>query len=775
MNISGHLDDVIHRLDSSALPDVGNTPSKIVIIDAKAGAILPKRPLLSLGKDLRYYLVQPHMTVDCEGPTCRVKSFKKKRYLTLKIRYEARCAAGQEEEAVTALYHGDGPSLVLNSLITIWVEEFAREKKEDQIDICVELDTLRGELERCINRKARESAGLTLDTSLEIVEEGELEEIPLGTGEFGVRVRDCDDELRMSLETSLEVDPSRRTLALLSARDAASFEGKLKNRIRKWLVANATLNDFSHDLTNGVKKNLFREINESLEGDGRRIAFLTLASPMLKKAPALGQLPDEFVTEEHAVSCHIRDARQEITVRHRLILHLEDLGKFRLARIGRLQEWTRDKLNQITRTVFFDKRYLDVLLGDGPEEIRHRMEREAGKIGYKLQQLTVVPDLEPLSWKDGLDVEMEEKNFVTFDARVEVKLDILVSGKITNLRHDKLARYLTPEAKDIREDIRAAVLKQVQKVLHSVDPERFYMRFYHSDTLSEEPVKDVLESAIRGLLSDRFAYEDTNVVLKPRETDLTRRLEELQQGPHQLQMTIFPMREGGLREEVTLHVFFDILGVHELGWHTFCLKSKKFDKAPEHLAAIRSFLLADMRSNLENIPADYLQFSDVKIRQKLEGVMKASVDKVIYTFGVVVQFVSMRRGATAEENMTRDVLQSDIRAKRQAMIAATEADHQAATTEMNMLLLERQELIAAGVEEDDDDFETVNKRLKKLRAKIVPYPKARLPKALPQATSEGFDFDDFQQLQEGKDQYKEQLEADASAEDEDGSSAGGTG
>lgn len=745
MSSNRRLEDVIHQLDSSHLPDVRNTSAKIVMIDVKTGAILSRRPLLGFGKDLRYYLVQHHIRADCEGLVCRIKSFTKKRYLGIRVGYQARCDAGDEEIAVAALYRGEGPTSVLHNLIATWVDEFVREKKEDVIDVAVEFDKLRGEFARFINKKARERVGLTIDTTLEA--DGEVKSIFLKIDDFAVRVKDCDDELEMSLETELEVDPEKRVLALLSSTEDSPFGDRTKGLIRNWLIENSTLHNFSYDLTGSVKKQLMQEINSYLEGEGRIIKHLKLRNKIVKELPTPESPPENFLEMDHPVECRIRDSLEDVLVQHHLILSLEDFGRYHSSRVTDLKKWVRDTLDQITRTVFFDRSYPEILEGAGPDDIKKEMGQQAGAIGYALKQMTVVPDLEPRTWKDGIEIKVPDETYATLDPRVKVKLYIQASGKIINLRHEGLARYLTPQARDIRVDITASVSTQVEAFLHTIHPARFYMHFDNANASTDKSVKEELDSAIKKLLRERFAFEDVSIILKQRETDLTNRLVELQRKTHSFEVTASPHREGGQREEVTFRFTFNVVRVPESGWYSFL--AKKSDTAQEHLQEITDFLREDVKANLDTLPAQFQQFNDTRIAQQLEEkVLSESVRAVMEVFGLEIKFSRLRRMTTDGEEVANEMLR-EIRAERRDSLAT--------------LLDSKRRLIEAGAEEDDEQLMQVQRKIDEIKEEFLPDADKKMPSALPEGEPE-FSLEHYKQIQMSPEQYKKQLEEGISGE-----------
>jgi len=269
-------------------------------------------------------------------------------------------------------------------------------------------------------------------------------------------------------------------------------------------------------------------------------------------------------------------------------------------------------------------------------------------------------------------------------------------------------------------------------------------------------VKEVIEEGVAQALVGRFGIDEIHVLAKPLETDLTKRLGALQQGPHMFQVTSLPLRSGGKREEVTYRIYFDVLGVHEKGWHTFRLKS--FASPEEELERIKEILREDIRGVLDTVPSEVLQYIDVKIKQELERIFATTILKVVRTFGVVIAIVSLRREATRGEVAEHEVLAGDIEVNKRAALKAAESGAEARLEQLEMLERKEHELIEAGSESDDVELREVRRRIEELRSDLLAYPSKQEKQHVQPSALNDFDFKDYAQRILTAGEYKKQLQ-----------------
>ncbi len=705
------LDSLIRRLDPGALPVHRNADEHLVIFDARARKVLPKEPLIKIGRDLRYYLVSTRRRpVQGTSPAYSLRSRTTGLVLDLEIRYEARCESGKQEQLVVALHSGEHPGAALDTLIGSWIEDAVDKAQHGHSDLCLDFYVVDQEICSSIAECARREAGLLLDVQLHPQNEPKLQSIPLKTGFFPIRTRDFDQEIEIKITTELEIDHANRMRALLRYRKSPSLEETVKDAVRQILAVEATLHTLCYAQSQ-IREILLSGLNSRLWEEGRRITFLRLESPFF------GRLPDELHEIDHSVTCNIRDCR-DITVQHQVQIILRDLGRFQSSGIVDLASWTRSKLSRFTQEILFEKSYIDLLLKFDPEDIKQRIQHEAEVVGCAVKQLIAIPDLEPLSWKDSFLLDKNDNVYVTQDSRVEVRLDIVVAGKITNLRDERLKNYLQPGNR-LFADIRKMAQQVTQEVMHRIDPQRFYMNFQHSDN-EEPPVREVLERHITAALVERFGIEDLSVTPKPLETDLTKRLSRLMEGPHSLEVICFPLNRGDGGERVTYQIDFDVRGVHPDGWYIF--RAKNFPTFEEELSKIREVMARDVKAKLELAPRELRQFSRIAVQRQVEEVIHRSTQrKIIETFGLVVSVVNVTRGATLGEWKADEAVIDGITKSFAAGMLST--SHK--LEELRDLYAQKSELLNGGVELGDSVVQALEDRIRGLESEMAPEQFAR--------------------------------------------------
>ncbi|HKH43969.1 MAG TPA: hypothetical protein VKM72_04820 [Thermoanaerobaculia bacterium] len=704
------LDSLIRRLDPASLPDRPEPDERLVVFDARKGQTLSKKPIVTIGRDIRYYLVSTRARkVEVSGPICKLKSRTTGLTLEITVAYEARCEPGNEERLVQALWRKEHPAAALDDLLTRWVEELSLAPEHAAQDLCIDFSVFELELRALLTRRAAQEAGLVLEPTLRPLLEDKLETLRLHTDFFPIRVRDFDEEANIKLTTDVAVDPENRIRALLSYRQLHQIETTVKEVVCRTLADEITLHQLCYETKTRARELLVAAINQRLHAEGRKITFLQLDSPLFE------QLPPKLRELSYTATCNSRD-HQGIRVEHQLQILLQDLGSFRTSRVGDLERWTEQRLQLFTQELLFDRSYVHLLLDFGcdEKEIKSRMQEELAAIGCAVKQLIVIPDLEPLTWRHGIQLDKNENSYLTHDSRVEVRLNVVVKGKIVKLEDERLASYLRPESR-LLEDIREVIDKETQHIMHGIDPERFYMRFQYTSQDGEQPVRTVIEDRVKAALVERFVIEDISVIAKPLETDLTKRLSKLLEGPHSLEVSCFPLNDPSQGEQVIYRIDFNVEGVHEHGWYTFCAKS--FPSFDEELARIREVMAQDIRSKIELAPREYRQFNDLGVLRQIEKVIHESAQrKVVEAFGLCVSVVTVTRKATAGEEEANAAMNH----ARETALGAGRLLLESKAEELDELTTKKRDLLKAGVDNDDPELQAVQERIRVLEAEVTP-------------------------------------------------------
>lgn len=701
------LDPVIQRLHSYTSP--ADDTEKIVIINGKTGEVLQRKPLLKVVHDLRYYRVSTRNTAECEGPTCTVRDIRTGQEIHIKVVYEASCVMGHEVQVVQALYKDNHAGAFLNHLIEGWIQDFVRDQgKSEFIQSFFER---RDALEKHLRQKANDYVGLSLDLSLSLENEDKLDSWPIKFGNIPVRAQDYDQELNIKFEAELHVDETRKINAVLGYSRLPWLTDLIKTHIQGFILKTVTLHKLCYE-TDSVRQMLIQSLNQILSKQGRRIGFLTFE---FTDTPAL---PKEFVYFEHGLNCTIKKCPHPIRVEHKLQMALMDTGKFHNARINNLEQWVQQKLDRITQDILFEKTYVELLLYFDENEIKREMQKEAELIGYIVKQLIVIPGLREIVLPtDGFDISCKA-NFATHDTRVQVGLAVVVTGKIKDLT--KVESYLNPQT-DIFKHIEDEVVRETQRIMHGVDPERFYMRFRFSDREKESPVEQVLEKGITEKLVETF-HADANeirVILKILETDLTKRLEGLQAGLYEVTVTALPSSGQIDAQLVTFRIMFQVLGVHKDGWYTFrAHNSRPLD---EEIEQIKRIIGEDLKAKLDRVPSHILIYKNLETMYEMWKVFPSTIQKIIDTFGLIIRPITFLRLETSEERASQNTHEALVVHQEEAERKAIQINMEADLEELQQLRRKLSDLQEADIPDDDPDMKQVKRRIEEVLARLSSY------------------------------------------------------
>jgi len=735
------LDAIVHRVDRRSLPERLDPEQHLVIFDARARQVLPREPVVRIGKDIRYFLVSTRFRkVECQGPICKIKSPTLQASCELAVSYDARCETGREAQLVAALYDGAHPAAVLDAFVSTCVEGFLSGPSAAGTDPCLELAGSLPALAAYIRERCLQEIGISVEPMIRFPLREKLQTIAIKTGSFPVRVRDYDRQIELKLTTDVEVDDGNLIRALLCYHDLSGCEQRLKRIVQTVLIEDISLHRFCYELGGWVRQRLVESLNEKLWQEGRRITYLQLESPEIDRRPA------ELDEVEHSVDCHIRDYDAKIRVEHRLQLTVADLGTFRRSGVTDLRQWIGERLDTITRSVLFDLTYLDLLLDAGRVDIKSWMERESQAIGYQVKQLLTLPALDPLEWKETLPIESYEDTYLTTNSGVEVRLNIVIKGRIIDLRNERLKPYLTPNSK-LADDMRGLIRRETQALMHTVDPERFYMRFDFSGE-GETTLRQDIEARIKEALIAKFVIdrESLTVLAKPLETEITRRLSTLQERPHSLKVTTVPLRSRGQGESVEYAIDFRVEGVAFDHWYTFL--SQRFESRDRELEEIKRVLGGAVQTAFNTIPRELLHYTNIKELKQLRQIASASaVRALVDSFGLVVSIVGVQRAPTPAESKALEVLAHDIDINAQAAKNAANVIADARVQELEILEKLRLEIETSMAFDDSPQLRDVVSRIAALNEEIAAYPlKQDKQHALPAVSDSAFDLGDYQRV-----------------------------
>lgn len=711
------LDNVIRRIsESEASKITASGTQKVVIIDVKKKKVLPKKPFF-FGGDLQYFLVSNENDVSHIARSDRrfaIDNFATNRKIGVLVEYQVTCPPGNEQMAALALCDANTPSAALEGKIMGWLKEYSNTKftfDEFTSNYDREFNNLRVYAET----KAKQEIGLNLNLrlSLELDKADKLKPFSVNLSWFPVLVSDYEQELDFKFATNLLISENGKVNAILQFNNQGKLEEILREETRNYLRKNVSLHNFCYQLNDSVSPNLAKHLDGVLVPYGRKIEYLS--AEIDKKL----LMPDSF-SMKHNIACEIQeyglvDIKNALEIEPRL----EDIVKYIKAEVSNLETWFKAKLEKIVKQQLFDCKYIDLLLDFEPIEskIKEELQKEAEGIGYSIRLITTVPDLEPLKLKDeGFNFEIND-TFATRESNVKVKLKIIVSGKIKNLK--KIERFLNLK-RDVPDLIKNKVFHAVTQQLYEIDPDHFYLHFdYYSEGLS---VKSNLLQLIEKILVEEFHASELNLIAQSQETELTERFKKLQSQPYRFEVVIESLQD--LQEQVRYYGSFQVERVAKDKWHIF--QSREYT-----IENIQEFLQDHLRSRLETLNTNRLKYENIReLKEAEDNIGYLAMAAIKEQFGLEISIKNLGRDRTELEVDSSD---TSIKRQKDRLIAPFEEFERApGLRQMEYKLFEeelgskqlelrqvREKIREVITQEDnEDEIEELRKKEKSLKKKV---------------------------------------------------------
>jgi len=712
------FDRIIHKVDKGAIARL--TTEKLLIVEKKKKEtrVLQKSSVITsiLGGDLSYYIVANNLdasNVAEDKLACTVRDFNGDRSIDIIINYQVRCPSGREEDALYSLCVGNlRPADELENQIRKWVAEYSKSDGNRFIDNY--LNQLPG-LRKNIESGIQQETGLSFQARITLDRENELQPFIIQPTSFSVRVVGCDDALDLQIHTELVVDEPNKIRAILKAGREFELANLVKDGIRKYLREHISIQQFYSSLNTSIRNELVEYLNSLIVEYGRRVNFLTLSSNIASSAPV------RFEEIRCPVDCEIHDPELiAFIINNTLQLELKDVGKYRVAQTPNLEQWAKEQLTPVVKAALFQKKYIEVLLkfDEISETIKKKVAAAAEKIGYSVEQIVSIPKLDPLELTKDFDVEIEQGAFTLRDPKVEVRLNIVSTLRISNLQD--IENDLSPTIK-LKELMKKEIQAIVRRFLNQVEPERFYMRFSDPDSQLGEPqsVEEELRVAIENALKQRFKAQVSGVVIRTLDTEIKLCYERLfeQVGSFELEFNSF--KDG---KPVYLCGDFQINGVEQFSWYTFQARRPS-------LESIQQCVQKSLHSKVSNLPSELLTYNNVETQVRLEQLVEqVATDSVVKQFGLKITVSNVSRKLTELEILKSKAEQAleELQVKKIATVAVardielslqleiTQASSKAKVAELKRLLAKREEIIS--LEDNDDELEELNAKIAKLQA-----------------------------------------------------------
>jgi hypothetical protein len=658
------LDNIVRVVDSKY--EITRPEERVVVIDPDSKQAtdirelhkktpVGSRRLFGLLGTRRHVLVinnsDSRKEVEVNLPTLYLRDFARQWSLGIQVQYQASCSPGNEMKVAEVLGSEAHPGTALDDLIARWLKDYAGPQPGALIENFYEK---KYDLAGNLTARALSEVGLSLQVRLKIESEREaLAPIRVGDLRFRVKLKDYDIEQDLKVDAEIEVDPDRKIYAVLyhaflyeshgtKIKEPARLEELLKTETREFFTE-TTLHSFNSELrTSGLRDQLVQRLNDRLRRYGRRIKSLTLDH----KSEIEGLSQAFFETQEIVNFDEIQEYEGSVPIMNKVQMTLHNYGLYKSAGCPNLNAWIKKNLPEVVKHVLFGKRYIDLLIGfDRPAgEIKLQLSARAEAIGYSIKQLITLPALPPYEWLDNFKVNVENQQYETNTSKFVVGLGIYVTVRIRRL--EDIETYLN-RRQHIPQLMEEALITEARQLLHTIDPERFYMRFGYSES-GEETVEDLLRKQISERLEKSFAAEVISIVFKMTDTAITDRWASLETAEGKLKIELPSFSDV---EEVTYLGRVRVEAIHETGWHKFRRTSPTMESLCERL---EEHVLAKL-GTFSNADTVYTNFrGHEQIEQIVEGLAKKFA---VEEFGLLIRVTSIRREATGIERLERDRIQ----------------------------------------------------------------------------------------------------------------------
>lgn len=765
------LDKVIRKVEkaeASAKSKTKSSTEKIVVLNKQKKEYLNKIPFID-GKNIVYYLVcnsnDASNVAERTDLPVEVTDFGNNRKLRISVAYRASCSPGKERQVALALCSDDSPGDELDKRVKRWMAELTDEKASTYIDDF--FGQVEG-LQTSLKKKAQDEVGLNIGFRLSLGDEKQLEPVKIGPTEIIVYVSDSDDALDLELQTELIVDNPIQAVSNQKSGWLISLVKVTKEEIKSYLLEKVSITQFYYELKDTVRNGLVEHLDRVLCDQGRRVGYLYLNSKTVSSSP----VPKELVEIGCTIDCKVQKYTGLVSVENTLQMLPQDVRRYISAQSPNLEAWVRSKLERIVKPLLLEKKYADILCDFSKESdaIRLEMQTEAESIGYVVKHIVSLPKQEHSELLESLEI-IDNSEFSTNATGVKVNLSTAVNLKFKSL--EKIEDYLNQTVDEIKDLIKEAVNSSTREKIRTIDPERFYMRFYEPTT-GEKSVEQELKDVITKVLEERFEAIVIRVVPIPEQTDIINYLQRLMGVVGSFNCEALSLTGG---EAVKFQGEFKILGIEQGSWYVFqsgfqsmresqqeLLKELKalkkqyskvinlgdvednreeLDEVSQRIRAIENevFGMDNIKSSIEKsinaklttIDSEFLRYTENKHLSTMERyVNEWARESVIEQYGLEIKIRNLHRIRTEGEEYLSTARTKLEKAKVDEAIAQVEARTQqrqnqlemslrknkAQSDELNKLYEQRAKLIADS-DADTDELDYLNEQIDHLEKEIL--------------------------------------------------------
>ena len=623
---------IIKKVNNDYLPLANE---KLFYQDSDSGEIMVKRPFFfTRARDWNYYVINTNLVYDKNIIVMTVNELGSPLSIDLEIRYKFKFREPLNTDFLRVLINAGRNSSGFDNQMINWVNEFSASNK----DFINRFFQLKNSLVAFL-KQLYEKVGIYLELVVDIKDDMHEEKLHI-TGGAAIRIKDYHGKITMNYIVDLELIETAREKAILTLANGNLLENKVKEFIKRTISndVDLKLQELYFQAKATISSALEDKLIDLLEVSGLRPVFVTLSIHLPNVPPEREQVTVNVLSTT-------RD-KFNVSVDHRLILSLKDLGGYYSSEITNLKGFVHNELERLTQDYIFDKDFTDLITDFDGEEIKNGMRQEIAKIGYEIKQLTTIPDLEKIVPKHVAFEIGEQDEFSTLNDALKVKLNIVVNGKVNDV--SKMKWFINQQTSSdlVTQKIKESVVDEVRKILHAVDPESYYLDFYNSRDKSITSISSCLSNRIKEKLSDDFGINNAEIHCKQLETDLVKKFNSFKGVSHNFEVV-------SASKEIRYDVIFEVTGMSKNGWPVFkmkydALKGKEF---AEILNEIGLRMKNYLELWLDGLGFDFIQIKNKKFVEKWNETIVSCAEKMSQDFGVVVKINSLKRQLTSYEKI----------------------------------------------------------------------------------------------------------------------------
>ncbi|MCZ8244160.1 MAG: hypothetical protein O9323_21010 [Microcystis sp. LE19-131.1A] len=670
------LDNVVMKLsEADASKYTSSLTKRLVIIDAKTKQVLEKKPLITLGRQLEFFLVSneddPRNIAESSILGFAIRDFAADRSIGISLQYQVSCFVGHEEKVALALFDDSTttPGVVFEGKLIGWLKDYTSKNIEFNDFTTSYAQKLKDLQVHAVNKSREIGLNLRLRLSLELEAAGQLKSFSIFSGDFPVVLSDLiEEQMNFRFQTDLSISENGKVNAILNYRKLGELRELLLQKTQTYLRNHAYLYDFCYKFNELIRPKLISHLDQVLSIHGRKIDHFSVENSVEFKMPDLGSikyvLPFNIKGYEKPVEIQysldiepiLKSYQAESSVEEKddLSKARENFVRYRRAKLSDLQSWFKRELERIVDRHLFGWSYVDLVLRydskSNEEELRSKLNEKANEIGYSVRVISTIPDVKPITYKtEGFSIEKDE-TFSTKQNSVKIRLQINVRGKIEDL--ESIKRFLNDPRVNLDELISREVIDSIKRVLHEVEAADFYAQegliYYLDDFSTQESVKDKIADAVQKSLEKKFGASSVEVSLQVLETELLSLINNLTgRAYHNFEIKIASVRDAG--EPVHFTGSFQINGVAKDKWDVFA-------SCKPSVEDVRDFLQNQLRYWFGSLSTRTLSYETTQGLLKILADANTLTSKdIINSFGLLISLHRLEISDTEKKAALRSL------------------------------------------------------------------------------------------------------------------------